>query len=350
MTSLLRWTLALSLSLFVTNAFAGDRDRDGIVDARDRCPDEAEDFDGDNDDDGCPDDGDVDNDGIRDSKDLCPTLPEDKDGTKDEDGCPDLKNDKDEDSITDDLDQCPYDPEDHDSFEDQDGCPDPDNDGDKLADALDACKLAAEDFDGFEDEDGCPEPDNDLDGILDVVDKCPLDPEDFDGHQDEDGCPDVKVTLDNDRDKDTIADDVDQCPDDPEDFDNDRDEDGCPDLLVVITDQKIELKEKVFFEFDKAIIQPRSYGLLDDVALVLNNHSTIRVRIEGHTDSKGDDGYNLKLSQSRAQAVFDYLVSKGIDASRMQHVGFGEQLPIATNDSEEGRATNRRVEFMITDR
>lgn len=131
-----------------------DSDGDGKLDKFDPCPDEAEDFDGFEDDDGCPD---YDN---------------------DLDGIPDLE------------DTCPLAAEDYDGFADSDGCPDPDNDLDGILDINDDCPDEAEDMDGFLDEDGCPDIDNDGDGILDVDDECPNKPETFNGFEDQDGCPD----------------------------------------------------------------------------------------------------------------------------------------------------------------
>jgi hypothetical protein len=166
-----------------------DRDRDGVPDSEDACPQEPEDIDGFQDQDGCPD-LDNDQDGIADRVDAAPNLPEDFDGFEDEDGRPDLDNDLD--GIPDAVDQCPMQPEDYDGFEDQDGCPDVflDADGDGIEDAQDNCPQEAEDIDGFEDEDGCPDLDNDLDGIPDVRDQCPDQREDYDGDRDDDGCPD----------------------------------------------------------------------------------------------------------------------------------------------------------------
>ncbi|MDB4953946.1 MAG: OmpA/MotB domain protein [Myxococcales bacterium] len=131
---------------------------------------------------------DTDGDGITDDVDKCPTEAEDKDGFQDDDGCPDPDNDGD--GIPDAADKCPNEAEDKDGFQDEDGCPDPDNDNDGIADAADKCPNEAEDKDGFQDEDGCPDPDNDQDGVLDANDKCPDQPETKNGFQDEDGCPD----------------------------------------------------------------------------------------------------------------------------------------------------------------
>ena len=132
---------------------------------------------------------DSDLDGIMDAKDQCPQEPEDYDGDRDEDGCP--ESDKDGDGIDDDRDECPKLPEDRDGFQDKDGCPDNDNDSDGIRDNLDKCPMEPEDRDGFEDIDGCPDPDNDQDKIPDTEDNCPTQPEDYDGDQDDDGCPDI---------------------------------------------------------------------------------------------------------------------------------------------------------------
>jgi hypothetical protein len=166
-----------------------DRDRDGIPDRKDLCPGDAEDRDGFDDADGCPD-LDNDGDGILDMDDDCPDAAEDRDGFADLDGCPDLDND--EDGIPDLRDACPDQAEDLDGHRDSDGCPDEfiDKDGDGVPDDEDLCPNSAEDLDGFEDTDGCPDPDNDLDGISDLQDKCPNEAEDYDGDRDDDGCPD----------------------------------------------------------------------------------------------------------------------------------------------------------------
>jgi outer membrane protein OmpA-like peptidoglycan-associated protein len=131
---------------------------------------------------------DRDRDGILDEVDACPDSAEDADGFEDQDGCPDPDNDKDQ--ILDSVDHCPSVPEDHDGFEDQDGCPEPDNDKDGIPDARDKCPNEAEDIDGFADSDGCPEPDNDQDGLPDKEDLCPNEPETKNDYADEDGCPD----------------------------------------------------------------------------------------------------------------------------------------------------------------
>ncbi|MEW6468551.1 MAG: OmpA family protein [Bacteroidota bacterium] len=109
---------------------------------------------------------------------------------------------------------------------------------------------------------------------------------------------------------------------------------------------KIILKN-VFFDFDKSTLRPESYAELDRLAKLLNDYPNLKIEISGHTDSKGSDDYNLKLSQDRAAVVVGYLVSKGINKDRLKSAGYGETKPIATNDTDEGRQMNRRTEFEI---
>jgi OmpA-OmpF porin, OOP family len=253
-----------------------------------------------------PGPGDIDGDGILDNVDRCPKVPEDKDSFEDDDGCPEPDNDQD--GIADKIDNCPIDPEDRDNFEDDDGCPDPDNDKDQIADKIDACPNDPEDKDAFEDDDGCPDTDNDKDGFLDKDDKCPNEP--------------------------GVA------------------PDGCPKKynLVVVTEKKIELKQTVFFDTNKATIKAVSFALLTEVAQAMKDNPTLKVDVEGHTDSVGNDNFNLKLSQRRAESVKKFLVGKGVAADRMVPKGYGENVPIADNRTADGRSQNRRVEFVITSR
>ncbi|KAK1548386.1 hypothetical protein Q3G72_001794 [Acer saccharum] len=333
----------LGASYDTTKTVLPDRDHDGIPDIRDKCPDRPEDHDGFEDEDGCPD-PDNDHDNIPDEDDQCPNEPEDKDNFQDEDGCPDLDNDHD--GIPDAVDMCPDEPEDRDGFEDEDGCPDPDNDKDGIIDALDQCPDAPEDMDGFEDEDGCPDLDNDKDGLPDLNDQCPNFPEDKDGVQDDDGCAE-------DNDNDGIADNVDKCPNEPETYNGFEDEDGCPDVaktksLVQITDDKIEIKETIYFKAGNAVIESRSHEVLDQVASVMRNFARVtKLRIEGHTDNTGDRKKNLRLSQDRAGAVRKYLVDHGVATKRLEAMGYGPDKPLASNKTAAGREKNRRVEFVI---
>jgi len=287
---------------------------------------------------------DRDGDGIVDDRDACPDDPEDKDGFEDSDGCPDLDNDGD--GILDVDDRCPLVREDYDGDRDEDGCPEGregDRDGDGIPDEIDDCPDVPEDFDGFQDDDGCPENDNDGDGILDEKDLCPNDPEDFDGFQDEDGCPDV------DNDGDRILDVDDACPNDPETYNGHEDEDGCPDKgLVIVEDTQIKILEKIYFETDSAIIQPRSFPLLDAVAATLNGNPQIAlVEIQGHADERGSDQYNIKLTRARAESVMNALIERGVLKDRLRSAGYGERCPVDPKHNPAAWEKNRRVEFKI---
>jgi len=242
----------------------------------------------------------------------CAEGPEDYDGFEDGDYCADADNDGD--AIVDDADECPNDREDVDGFLDADGCAETDNDADGLDDGVDLCPLATEDSDGYEDEDGCPEPDNDEDGVLDGLDDCSLEPEDVDSFQDEDGCP----------------------------------EPGPRPAVVTITDTRILISERIYFDHESEVIKPVSYPLLDQVAaVILELPARKRIRVEGYSDSSGDDRYNLDLSYRRARSVVEYLAAHGVPMDRLAYVGYGEVRPVAPNDTAEGRALNRRVEFTI---
>lgn len=250
--------------------------------------------------------------------------------------------DRDGDGIFDDEDRCPTVPEDFDDVEDEDGCPeDQDSDGDRLSDLRDQCPIEPEDADGFLDEDGCPENDNDDDGVVDAADRCPNDPEDPDGFQQDDGCPD------NDNDSDTLVDVQDQCPNEIGPVDNQ----GCPRRYVgvVVASDRIRINQTIYFDFNRATIQPRSFPILNTVADVLRDFPTITVEIQGHTDSRGNDEYNMNLSNERAAAVRAYLTGRGTAPERMTSRGYGETRPIESNTTTAGRAANRRVEFVRTD-
>ncbi len=282
---------------------------------------------------------DEDGDGIKDNEDRCPRDAEDMDGFEDSDGCPDPDNDKD--GIPDIKDKCPNKAEDQDGFEDEDGCPDPDNDGDGIPDVQDQCPRIAEDFDGFEDKDGCPDGDNDRDGIPDTLDKCPNDPEDIDNFEDDDGCPDV------DNDKDGIPDLKDKCPNEPETFNGVDDEDGCPD------EKKKEIKmpehqilNGVKFRSGSVEMTYDSHQYLEPIINKMKEYPEIEIEIRGHTDSMGKYESNMRLSQMRAESVRRFLIAQGIDPKRMRAVGFGPSSPIADNRTAAGRAKNRRIEIV----
>jgi len=284
---------------------------------------------------------DQDGDGILDNEDDCPSDPEDADGFEDADGCPDFDND--EDGIADVDDRCPDEAEDKDGFEDGDGCPDPDNDADGVLDASDDCPSEPEDVDGWEDEDGCPDLDNDEDGVPDAEDDCPMSTEDFDGWEDEDGCPE------DDNDQDGLLDFDDLCPNRAEVINDFKDEDGCPDdVIAVVVEGKIVILERILFKFKKDRILKRSRPVLEAVAMRLQESPHIlKVRVDGHTDSKGSNKRNQSLSKKRAKAVVKALIKAGIDKSRLSYKGCGEGSPIADNETKAGRQRNRRVEFTI---
>jgi outer membrane protein OmpA-like peptidoglycan-associated protein len=210
-----------------------------------------------------------------------------------------------------------------------------DRDLDGIADDVDKCPDQAEDFDGYEDLDGCPEADNDGDGILDAKDKCPNQAEDFDGFQDDDGCPDL------DNDMDGILDADDKCPGAKETFNNYQDTDGCPDEAPIYFPMAW-----INFKFGTAeIVAADPIPVLEEVVRIMKEYPDITVAIEGHTDNIGSDESNMTLGTKRSEAVKQYLVNKGIAADRFVTKSFGESKPIDTNDTELGRARNRRIEF-----
>lgn len=175
--------------------------------------------------------------------------------------------------------------------------------------------------------------DSDGDGVSDQDDNCPNTPAGT--AVDKYGCP-----YDGDDDNDGVANSVDKCP-------NSKpgaivDKDGCAVQVV------IEL-QGVHFDTNKATLKSESIDILNAAVKTLGEHGTILVEIAGHTDSRGSDSYNQKLSERRAKVVYDYLVSKGIAANRMTWNGYGEANPVAPNDTDEGRAKNRRTEMIVKD-
>lgn len=318
-------------------AFKGcpDSDMDGIRDTEDHCPQEAglAEFHG------CPD---KDGDKIPDKDDLCPDLF----GDAKFKGCPDRDND----SIIDPSDDCPDTPgiaafrgcpdTDGDGIKDEeDACPDiagplanqgcPDTDKDGLFDFLDDCP---EQY-GPKENKGCPWPDTDADGLLDKDDDCP----NLAGPIKNKGCPYQ------DTDNDGVLDKDDDCPATAGPASNK----GCP----VIEKEVEEILKTAFdnleFETGKDIIKEASLPSLTELANVLKKKSTWGLQISGHTDNVGDDQKNMILSKKRAEAVKNFMISQGIDAARLNVLYFGETMPIATNDTPEGRQKNRRVEMKI---
>ena len=286
-----------------------DRDKDGIVDEQDACPDVPGVRSEDPKKNGCPPPSDRDKDGIIDTDDACPDVPGVKSDDPKKNGCPPPPPDRDKDGIVDDQDACPdlagvpnEDPKKH-------GCP-PDKDGDGVYDADDACV----DVPGIKTADkatnGCP-PDTDGDGFRD----------------DKDACPREKGV------------------DDP-----DPTKRGCP-KAVRVSETEIIILQQVQFDTAKAVIKKESDALLDEVAGVLKEHPELDLlEVQGHTDSRAARAYNLKLSEDRAKAVVKALEKRGIEGKRLTAKGYGPDRPIAGNDTEEGRQKNRRVQFIVLSR
>lgn len=315
---------------------------------------------------GCPD---TDNDGIKDTDDICPNEPglaefqgcPDKDGDKiadKDDDCPDLPGemkfkgcpDTDNDSIIDPKDDCPEiaglpafngcPDTDGDGIKDEDdacpdvagplvhnGCPDTDEDG--LFDFIDECP---ETF-GPKENNGCPWPDTDNDGLLDKDDKCPY----LAGPIPNDGCPYQ------DTDNDGVLDKDDKCPNTPGPVANQ----GCPEIEKEVQEILNTAFDNLEFETGKDIIKSESLPSLGELAEVLLKRPEWKLQIAGHTDNVGNDQNNLVLSKKRAEAVKNFMISKGVDGERLSVLYFGETQPIASNDTPEGRQKNRRVEMTI---
>jgi len=242
---------------------------------------------------------------------------------------------------------CSFGPEDFDGFRDGDSCRDPDNDADGVPDPADGCADDAEDRDGFADADGCPDADDDADGLADARDRCPRRSEDRDGFADEDGCPEL------DNDEDGRADGGDACAMDPEDRDGFEDEDGCPEpgprpVSISVGEGRILVSERIYFDDDRDTIRAVSVPVLDQLAAAIQGlEPGLKVVVEGHTDDSGNAAYNLDLSHRRARSVVEYLRARSVPPDRLDFVGYGSARPLAPNDSPEGRALNRRVEFLL---
>jgi outer membrane protein OmpA-like peptidoglycan-associated protein len=224
---------------------------------------------------------------------------------------------------------------------------DADTDKDGLPDSVDLCPTEPEDGKKPNTDDGCPAPpDRDGDGIPDSSDKCPDEPEDFDKIDDADGCPE------DDADKDNIGDAKDACPKEPGEPSPEPAKNGCPQFIRRITgSSEIQILKQVQFATGKATILPNSYAILDEVVRLLKVNPEIKhLAIEGHTDNRGSNDLNEKLSNDRANSVMQYLIGKDIDAGRLSAAGFGPRKPIADNNTNDGRQKNRRVEFHIRDK
>jgi OmpA-OmpF porin, OOP family len=279
-----------------------DADADGVADPADACPSSAGLPNADPRLNGCPPPQDSDGDGIADGVDACARLPGPTSPEPAKNGCP---LDSDADAILDQDDACPSQPGVANADRSKNGCPS-DGDGDGVADAVDACPNAA----GVQSEDparnGCP-PDKDGDTILDAQDACPES----------------------------------AGPPDPDAAKN-----GCP--RVQVTKEQVVILDRIEFDNAAATLRETSGPLLQQIADVLAKNPQIQLlRIEGHSDDRGARPYNLQLSKARAQAVLKRLSELGVDGQRLVAEGVGPDRPIVANDSEEGRQTNRRVEFHI---
>ncbi|HEX4341079.1 MAG TPA: thrombospondin type 3 repeat-containing protein [Polyangiaceae bacterium] len=273
-----------------------DADGDGIEDDKDQCPELAEDKDGFEDQDGCPD-FDNDDDGVPDESDTCPKEKEDTDGFQDEDGCPDPDNDGD--GVLDAQDACPNEPGPKDSP--RPGCKDPDPDKDGILGDADKCPTEAEDKDGFQDQDGCPDPDNDGDGVPDASDACPLEVGEPSADPAANGC----IVLDHDGD--TFDDTADKCPKEPEDFDGVEDDDGCPDAkegkpLVAVTEVKGErvLGLRVPVRIVKDDVAPASLPTLRALGQLLNQHPDWIVAVGARATGRSAEAEQVALNHSFA--------------------------------------------------
>jgi uncharacterized protein (TIGR03382 family) len=170
----------------------------------------------------------------------------------------------------------------------------------------------------------------------------------------------------NDRDGDGIPDDLDKCPDQPEDYNGVQDDDGCPDILEVDKDhindeppklgepltleQVVTLPAPIEFKFDSAIMLPGAEVYLNQVLAILQAHSEVtKLEIQGHTSSEGGYEYNMRLSDARARAVYQWLVDHGIDGQRLVPKGYGLTVPLFPNDTDPHRQRNRRVQFRLID-
>ena len=286
---------------------------------------------------------DSDKDGIADPMDACPQVPGVPDPDPKKNGCPPPPPppDTDRDGIIDAQDACKEVPGVPSPDPTKNGCP-ADKDGDGIVDAADACPTVPGVADADPAKNGCP-PDKDGDGIYDKNDACVDVPGVKSDDPKKNGCP-------ADKDGDGVPDTKDACPDVPGVVDPDPAKNGCP-LKAQISDKNINLNEQVQFDTGKSTIRPESDKLLNEIAQILKDHPEIElISVDGHTDNKGAKAGNKALSAARAAAVVKWLADpkKGaIDKKRMKSEGFGQDKPVADNNTDDGRQKNRRVEIRI---
>lgn len=287
-----------------------DTDGDGIPDKKDKCPDTPSLASVDSQ--GCPVDTDAD--GVADYLDACPTLT----GSLALNGCPDT----DKDGVADREDTCPTVP----GTARFAGCPDTDGDG--IQDSEDVCPNVK----GLDIFKGCP--DTDGDGVEDSIDKCADTP------------TGVKVDVTGcimDTDADGINDVEDDCPTIAGVVSNK----GCPELKPEVKQLFQKALQGIQFETGRALIKKVSFPIMDAITKVMVDNPSYKLIIGGHTDNVGSDQTNITLSKNRADAVANYLITKGIDPLRISSTGYGETSPVDTNDTAAGRTRNRRVEFKV---
>lgn len=274
---------------------------------------------------------DDDGDGVVNKLDQCPGTP--LGARVDGNGCP---MDSDGDGVADGLDQCEGTLKG--ATVDAKGCP-VDTDGDGVFDGLDEC--ASTPPGARVDAKGCPS-DTDGDGVIDGLDQCENTPN---------GCVVNANGCPNDDDEDGVCDGLDQCPDTPAEARVDRS--GCP---IEVSEKETELLDTgmirlqdVNFDTGKATIKQDSERVLDEVGNILARWPELRIEIGGHTDARGSDALNQRLSDARAKSVLDYLLGKfpELKPEQFSSKGYGETQPIATNTTVLGMAKNRRVEFKV---
>jgi OmpA-OmpF porin, OOP family len=238
---------------------------------------------------------------------------------------PPAPKDTDNDGIIDDNDKCPTVA----GVAKYEGCPVPDTDKDGINDDNDKCPTVS----GLAKYQGCPVPDTDKDGINDEEDKCPNQA----GVARYGGCPVP------DKDKDGINDEEDKCPETP----GVAEQQGCPEISAEVTKTVAYAAKNVYFATGSTKLLSQSNKPLNDLVKVLQDNPNLKLKIDGHTDNVGSDELNMKLSDGRAASVKKYLVSKGVDESRLESEGFGETTPVEDNKTAAGRTKNRRVEMKV---
>jgi outer membrane protein OmpA-like peptidoglycan-associated protein len=251
--------------------------------------------------------------------------------------------DGDGDGVPDASDACPQEPAGArpDPAPSRQGCPLVDTDQDGVFDNEDRCPNERQGLTPDPERPGCPAGDDDKDGVMNHADQCKDEPAGLQPDPGRPGCPMP------DRDKDNVPDHLDACPDKPGAPDPAAKKNGCPGLVLIEASQ-IKILKPVYFATGKDTILKTSHPLLKAVAEALKSTPAItKLSIQGHTDDRGKPEVNLELSNRRAESVRAFLVQNGVEAARLEAVGFGDTRPIEPNTTSRARAKNRRVEFLI---